>query len=72
MTLYSLISFLASLSSSNWKSYDRHQLLLSMVGWHDGPRFDSAFLFTRGSCGAEVADGELQRIVGSLNVETGQ
>ena len=29
MTLYSPISFLASLSSSNWKSYDRHQLLWS-------------------------------------------
>ena len=29
MTSHSLISFLASLSSNNWKSYDRHQLLWS-------------------------------------------
>jgi len=29
MTSHSLISFLASLSSNNWKSYDRHPLLWS-------------------------------------------
>ena len=40
----------------------------------DSSLVDSMCTFTRARVAqsAEVADGELQRIVGSLNVETGQ